>query len=592
MTFIRNGAVAASLDSVRAGAVATPLHLVRTGTVAALLDLVRTGTAAAQVMLILGACLGMGLAPARAQQPNILLIVADDVGYSDLGAYGGEMRTPNLDQLARTGLQFTNFHAAATCGPTRAMLMSGLHPHEVGLGSFGTRLAGAPELHGLPGYRGSMDEDVTLVSELIDAAGYDTYMVGKWHIGDGAINPAARGFDRSFSLMDGGASHYADATGVYLGTATYTENGERVAELPPDFFSTAFYTDTLIEYLEADRDSERPFFAYLGYTAPHWPLHAPDEWLARTRGRYEAGWDEIRAQRIARMQELGLLAAEHTRYDSPSIPAWDELSDLARRVEARRMEVYAAMVENMDYHIGRLLDTLDNLGERDDTVILFLSDNGPEGEELIEGDRLYWIPAAFDNRYENMGRPGSHIMVGRGWAQASATPLRMYKRFPTEGGLRVPAFIHHGAFERQGEFNGELITAMDLAVTMAELAGADPVGEAAVQDMRGQSLLPFLEGAQDNAVDGERTHGWEMWSHRALNSGDWKVTWIWTPAGEGAWQLYDLSTDPAETIDLAERYPERLQTMIEQWDRYAQETNVVPLNRDASGYSSWQLVHE
>ena len=363
-----------------------------------MLAFIRTGAVAAPLILILGL--------AHAQQPNILLIVADDVGYSDLGAYGGEIRTPNLDRLARTGLQFTNFHAAATCG-----------------------------------------------------------------------------------------------------TATYTQNGQRVAELPPDFFSTAFYTDTLIEYLEADRDSERPFFAYLGYTAPHWPLQAPDEWLERTRGRYDAGWDEIRAQRGARMEELGLLAAEHTRYDSPSIPAWDDMSDLAKRVEARRMEVYAAMVENMDHHIGRLLDRLDALGERDNTVILFMSDNGPEGEELIEGDRLYWIPATFDNRYENMGRPGSHIMLGRGWAQASATPLRLYKRFPTEGGLRVPAFIHHGAFARQGTRNDELVTAMDLAMTMAELAGIDLALDAAVRNMRGQSLLPYLEGARRDALGGERTTG-------------------------------------------------------------------------------------
>ncbi len=534
--------------------------------------------------------LTLGLA--HAQQPNILLIVVDDVGYSDLGAYGGEIRTPNLDQLARTGLQFTNFHAAATCGPTRAMLMSGLHPHEVGLGSFGTRLAGAPELHGLPGYLGRMDDDVTLVSELIDAAGYDTYMVGKWHIGDGANNPAARGFDRSFSLMDGGASHYADATGVYLGTATYTENGERVEALPAEFFSSSFYTDTLIEYLETDRDSDRPFFAYLGYTAPHWPLQAPEEWLERTRGRYDAGWDEIRDQRIARMRELGLLGAQHTRYDSPSIPAWDELSDLARRIEARRMEIYAAMVENMDYHIGRLMERLDDLGKRDNTVILFLSDNGPEGEELIEGERLYWIPATFDNRFENMGRPGSHIMLGRGWAQASATPLRLYKRFPTGGGLRVPAFIHHGGFEHQGVRNDELITAMDLAVTMIELAGIDPTLQASAQSMRGLSLLPYLQGAREDAVGSQRTTGWEMFSHRALNSGDWKIAWIWTPAGEASWQLYDLSSDPAETIDLADRHPERLQSMIQQWERYAEETGVVMLDRDVSGYSSWQLVHE
>ena len=548
------------------------------------MDRIRTGAVAASLMLILGL--------AHAQQPNILLIVVDDVGYSDLGAYGGEIRTPNLDELARTGLQFTNFHAAATCGPTRAMLMSGLHPHEVGLGSFGSRLAGAPELHGLPGYQGRVAEDVTLVSELIDAAGYDTYMVGKWHIGNGANNPVARGFDRSFSLMNGGASHYADATDAYLGTATYTENGRTVEERPADFFSTAFYTDTLIEYLEADRDSESPFFAYLGYTAAHWPLQAPDEWLERTRGRYDAGWNQIRAQRTARMQELGLLAADHTRYDSPSIPAWDDLSALAKRVEARRMEVYAAMVENLDYHLGRLLEQLDALGKRDNTVILFLSDNGPEGEELVEGDRLYWIPATFDNRYENMGRPGSHIMLGRGWAQASATPLRLYKRYPTEGGLRVPAFIHHGAFARQGERNGELITAMDLTVTMADLAGVDLARETAVQSMRGQSLLPWLEGARNDAIEGDRTTGWEMFSHRALNSGDWKIVWIWTPAGEGAWQLYDLGSDPAETIDLADRHPERLQAMIEQWESYAEETGVVVLDRDVSGYSSWQLFHE
>ena len=448
------------------------------------------------------------LAPgfSHAQQPNILLIVADDIGFSDLGAFGGEIRTPNLDDLARTGLQLTNFHAAATCGPTRAMLMTGLNPHEVGLGSFGSRLQNTPEVHGLPGYRGSLDEDAPMVSELIDASGYDTYMVGKWHIGRGPNDPGARGFDRSFSLMDGGASHYADATGVYLGSATYTEDGKEVEQLPEEFFSTTFYTDRLIEYIDADRGSGRPFFAYLGYTAPHWPLQAPDEWLERARGRYDAGWDAIREQRIARMRELGLLDAEHTRYDSPSIPAWDELSDLAKRVEARRMEVYAAMVENLDHHIGRLLEYLETIGERENTVILFLSDNGPEGEELVEGDRLYWIPSTFDNRYENMGRPGSHILLGRGWAQASA--------------------------------------------------------------------------------------GWEMFSHRALHRGNWKITWIWTPTGEAAWQLYDLSTDPAETIDLAEAYPERLQAMIAEWHAYAKETGVLPLDRDVSGFRSWQLVHE
>ena len=527
-----------------------------------------------------------------AQQPNILLIVVDDVGFSDLGAYGGEIRTPNLDRLARTGLQLTNFHSAATCGPTRAMLMTGLHPHEVGLGSFGSRLQGTPEVHGLPGYRGSMDENATLVSELIDAAGYDTWMVGKWHLGGGANDPGERGFDRSFALMDGGASHYADATGVYLGTATYTQDGERVAELPPEFFSTRFYTDTLIEYLQDDRDSETPFFAYLAYTAPHWPLQAPDEWLARTRGRYGAGWDEIRAQRIDRMKELGLLEAGHTRYDSPSIPAWDDLSDLAKRVEARRMEVYAAMLENVDFHVGRLLDELEAIGERDNTVILFLSDNGPEGEELVEGDRLYWIPATFDNRYENMGRPGSHILQGRGWAQASATPLRMYKRFPTEGGLRVPAFVNSGALARQGERNGELMTPMDVAVTLLDLAGIDIANHASAQDMRGQSLLPYLRGIRDEAFGGDRTTGWEMFSNRALHQDDWKIAWIWTPSGEAAWQLYDLKSDPAETIDLANQYPERLQAMIEEWHRYAQETGVVPLGRDVGGFNSWQFIHD
>ena len=548
------------------------------------------GIGAAALAAIAGLLLTPGIS--SAQQPNILLIVADDIGFSDLGAYGGEIRTPNLDELATTGLQLTNFHAAATCGPTRAMLMTGLHPHEVGLGSFGSRLQGTPEVHGLPGYRGSVDETAPMLSELIDASNYDTYMVGKWHIGGGPNNPAARGFDRSFSLMEGGASHYADATGVYLGGATYTEDGREVEQLPEGFFSTAFYTDRLIEYIETDRGSGRPFFAYLGYTAPHWPLQAPDTWLERTRGRYDAGWDEIRARRIARMKELGLLESGHTRYDSPSIPAWNDLSDLGRRVEARRMEIYAAMIENLDHHIGRLLDYLEAIGERDDTVIVFLSDNGPEGEVLVEGDRLYWIPSTFDNRYENMGRPGSHVMLGRGWAQASATPLRLYKRFPTEGGLRVPAFVSHGSSTRNGERNGELLTPMDVAVTLLDLAGVDMQGNAVAANMRGRSLLPYLLGADNQILDGEPVAGWEMFGHRALHRGDWKITWIWTLSGEGAWQLYDLGTDPAETIDLADEHPERLRAMIAEWHAYAEETGVLPLDRDASRFHSWQLVHE
>ena len=523
-----------------------------------------------------------------AERPNILLIVADDLGFSDIGVYGGEIRTPNLDALAREGLQFTNFHASPACAPSRSMLLSGTYSHLAGLGSFGPQLREAREVAGQPGYEGQLSSRVVTVSELLRDSGYHTYMAGKWHLGNGNANrPQGRGFERSFSLLDGGASHFEDQRGVApaLTPATYVQNDEPVERLPEGFFSSEFYTDRIIEYIDADRDDGNPFFAYLAYTAPHWPLQAPDEWLERTRGRYDEGWDQVRAGRLERIQAMRLFPPQATtlgRMDT--VPGWDALSPQRKEVETRRMEVYAAMIENLDHHVGRLVEHLRQIGEYENTFIVFMSDNGPAGNDLWEGDRIYWVPALYDNRLENMGRMGSYIWPGEGWGQVSAAPLRLFKEFATEGGLRVPATITYGGSPIRDGQSDEWISIMDFAPTLLELAGIEHPGASykgrEVLPMRGLSLLPYLGGETEQVHPRTEPVGWELFGNNALHKGGWKIVWVWPDYGPGRWQLYNLDDDPGETRDVSQENPAKLEELLADWDRYVEEAGVVVLDRD------------
>ncbi|MEE8542221.1 MAG: sulfatase-like hydrolase/transferase, partial [Gammaproteobacteria bacterium] len=318
-----------------------------------------------------------GSANGTRTQPNFLLIVADDMGYTDIGAFGGEIDTPNLDGLAERGIKLTNFHVASTCAPTRSMLLSGTDNHTAGLGAMfgGNMLTG---VEGQVGYEHYLHERVATLPELLTDAGYHTYMAGKWHLGSEPDQlPRGRGFENAFSLLSGGGTHFVASANQYA------ENGHRLEADLTDFYSTRTYTDKLIEYIDGNHGDGQPFFVYAAYTSPHWPLHAPEGFIDRYAGRYDDGYDVLRRRRVERARALGVVPDINVNASFQRVgAAWDELDEEARRVSARKMEVYAAMVENLDFHVGRLLAYLEAIGELEHTVIVFMSDNGAESDDL------------------------------------------------------------------------------------------------------------------------------------------------------------------------------------------------------------------
>ena len=564
------------------------------------------------------------------RRPNILLLVADDLGYSDLGFLGSEIRTPSLDALAAAGMVLTDFHVSPACSPTRAMLLAGVDAHVAGLGT----MSGEEDdnQRGQPGYEAVLSDRVVTVAQLLQDAGYATMMAGKWHLGGGAATrPERRGFERSFALLPGGASHFADAQGLGAAPASYVEDGVPVG-LPPDFFSTDFYTDKLIEYLGEAHDGGRPFFAYLGYTAPHWPLQATEEYIDRYAGAYDEGWDVLRARRAAGLAAAGIIGPDVGVPDRlPFVPAWQGLAREQQRSEAREMELYAAMVENLDANIGRLFDYLREIGEYDDTLIMFFSDNGAEGNPIMEAE---WTWKGYDNGYDNLGRAGSYVAYGAGWAQASTAPFRLFKTFPSQGGIRVPAIVLApvdvssgdtppavgtsggptasnessrrtpaggdagagasatssrelgGSRRRPPGISDVFVSVMDVVPTALELAGVEPPDGVyqgrPVARLEGASMLPFLRGEAPAVHPGDYVMGWELFGRRALRQGDWKLLWLWQPYGPERWQLFDLSRDPAETDDLAASEPDKLREMLALWAEYAARNGVILPSRDTS----------
>jgi arylsulfatase len=523
---------------------------------------------------------GIATAVAQQERPNIVLIVVDDMGYSDVGAFGGEIATPTIDALAETGVRMTNFYVGPTCSPTRSMLMSGNDNHVAGLGNMNEALT--PNQAGQPGYEGYLNNRVVSVASLLQDAGYHTYMAGKWHLGEKPEHdPANRGFEKSFTMLEGGASHFDDEWMMYANyTPTYRENGVRT-HVPRGFYSTEFYTDKTIQYID-DQSDDAPFFAYLSYTAVHDPLHLPDDWLDRYAGKYSVGYNALREQRLSRMKQLGIVPDGTTLGPwLPMIPRWDSLSAEQQTLEARRMELYAAMVSNIDFHIGRLVSYLEQAGKLDDTLIIFFSDNGANGADMHmypETDEA-WVERNSDNRFSNWGRRGSRIAQGAGWAQASSTPFRLFKAFIAEGGIRSPLIISGPPLARSGETLDAVAHVMDIAPTLLDIAEGTypaPNEDGIPVPQRGESMVSLLT-AQDDEIRGADDYlAWEFFDWRGVRTARWKATWIAEPFGAGDWQLFDMAVDPGESNDLADRYPDVTQELANKWDAYADEVGVVP----------------
>lgn len=533
------------------------------------------------------------LSSTRDERPNILLIVVDDLGFSDVGFFGGEIETPNLDQLARSAVRFTNFHVAPTCSPTRSMLLSGTDNHIAGLGA----MAGdaSPNQMGVPGYEGYLNFQVAALPELLQDAGYSTYMTGKWHLGmTEETDPARRGFDRSFSLLGGGAGHFSNMLALEgPGNAMYSEDAARLDALPEEFYSTRFYAERMITYIDRGRPNGEPFFGYLAFTAPHWPLQAPEESVAKYHGRYDAGYDVLHAQRLQRSIDLGIVDAGTEPF--PRLlreKAWDDLSEEERLYQAKLMEIYATMVDDVDVYIGKIVDHLRSIGEYENTLIVFMSDNGPEAHNLEQGwpTLAAWIDTCCDNSYENLGKADSYVWYGPNWGRAGNVPLRMFKGYTSQGGVRAPAFFHFPRAIRSNLATDELTTVKDVMPTLLEVAGVEHPGEGRFRDrdvvaMQGRSLMPLLTGARDAIRQPGDYMGWELYGKRAIRQGDWTIVYL--PQHElrdgvvppvvttDKWQLYNLADDPAEMTDRSATEPKKLAEMVTLWEDYAARNNVI-----------------
>jgi arylsulfatase A-like enzyme len=518
-------------------------------------------------------------------KPNIIIIVADDLGYSDIGPFGGEIHTPVLDKLSQQSMLFSNFHVLPTCSPSRSVLLTGYDNHVAGLGIMGEVTYAA--LKGQEGYSGHLSDKVATLPEILRNNGYHTYMAGKWHLGDedGQI-PADRGFEESFVLLQGGGSHYADQKPLSPPQVMdYRVNRKKLTTLPSDFYSARNYTDTLINYIDRNKADQKPFFIYASYTTPHDPLQAPKEYIDKYKGKYNMGWDSLRLKRLNSLKSLGIVPVGVKDFAPSGIPKWETIKARQKAEYARDMEVYAAMVDYLDMSIGRIFDYLKQQGLYDNTLILFMSDNGANGvmATTYPGNADGKYLGSFDNSLENRGLPNSFIEMGPGWAQASSSPFRLFKSFTSEGGIKAPLIIKMPAGGgNQGQWNKSFVHVSDIMPTILAIAGAadfrEGNGNSAKQPI-GKSILPELKG-ESISVHSDEGMGWELFERKAFIKGNWKILRLAKPFGSGEWQLFNLDTDPGESDDLSQQFPAKRDSLINNWMQYAKENDVI----DHHGY--------
>ena len=528
------------------------------------------------------------------RRPNIVIILGDDMGYADMGMFGSEIKTPNLDSLGADGVRFTNFYTHASCSPTRSMLLSGVDTHVNGLGNMDEWTA--PNQRGVPGYEGYLNARVATLPQLLKNAGYHTYMVGKWHLGKAPDQiPAARGFERDFSLLDGAASYW-DMTSFTAASprSVFTEDGRYLTRLPGDYYATKTYTDKLIGFIDASHGDGRPFFAYVAHQAPHDPYHLPGEWRTRHVGDYDKGWDAVRQERLRRQVALGIVPPDTNLAERMwFLPDPMVLAPATRAFLGKKMELYAGMMENLDFHVGRLIEHLKKIGEYENTVFVVFGDNGAEGTDLFQmiagkpGTRDFLFAAAnWSQTHPNAwGEPGSYIAYGPMWAQVSMTPFSQYKGWLAEGGIRNALIVSGPAVKRpKGSVNHGLMHVADLMPTLLEIAGTTYPGS-----LDGHELPPLIGKSWGQVLAGkaesprtERDYlAWELFGNRAVLQGDWKLRWQFKPFGKGDWELFDLKTDPAERKDLASERPDTVKALVELWNAYVRANNVILPSRSA-----------
>lgn len=519
----------------------------------------------------------------KEQVPNILMIVADDLGYSDLSTFGGEIETPNLDGLAATGMVMTNFHAAPACSISRKILFTGKDMRYRGADAADTRTTKLPFF--------TLDKDSVTFPQLLKSQGYGTYIVGKWDLGPRGSpalavgnNPMDQGFDRAFWLQNGGGSHYSDMRHMLRApsnTINYFDNREKLDTLPASFYSSTSYTDKAIEFISEHTDSGRsPFFLFASYTAPHWPLHASAKSIEKYEYLYEEGYAAVHQRRIEKMRELGIIDENQVAANVSFLKGqWDSLGKEEKQREVKRMQLHAAMVDSLDENIGRLLSYLKDQDLFENTLILFFSDNGADGNNPADLSPDGWIIENFDNSIGNIGNPGSYEALGPNWATVSSAPFRLYKAFTSEGGTRSPFIASHGQLVKPGANSDSFATIADIYPTLIEVAGISPTDSVYqsqnLSSLKGRSMLSHLSGEASVVHASDFVHTLEYWSRRSVRQGKWKATWINEPIGDGQWELFDIEIDVGEQADLSDMFPEKLQELVQLYEAYAFEAGVI-----------------
>jgi len=506
-----------------------------------------------QLLQLLGGAAAAGPACGGTRQPNVILIMADDMGFSDLGCYGAEISTPNLDRLAAGGVRFTQFYNTARCCPTRAALLTGLYNHQTGVGHMVAD-------RGVPSYQGYLNERCVTIAEALRPAGYRTLMSGKWHVGENRPHwPTDRGFERYYGLISGATNYFRLDEGrqMAINDQPHTPNRD-------GFYITDAFTDHAVKFIDDCARQPQPFFLYLAYTAPHWPLHALPAEIAKYRGKYKQGWDALRRERHARQIRMGLVDKRWplTARDSQA-PAWEDVTDKDAR--DLKMAVYAAQIDRLDQGVGRLLARLEEAGALDNTLIMFLADNGGCAEEVDRGTP--GVPP---------GPADSYLSYGLPWANASNTPFRLYKHWVHEGGIATPFIAHWPAVIRRGgrivHQPGHIIDVMATCLDAAGAAYPKTYRGHDILPLEGRSLLPIFRGGR------RQDHPALFWEHegnRAARQGRWKLV----SRHPGGWELYDLEADRTEMHSLAEQHPERVRELSQQYEQWARRCGVVPWDK-------------
>lgn len=518
------------------------------------------------------------LAADAAEKPNIIIVMVDDMGYSDIGCYGGEIQTPNIDALAKSGVRFSRFYNGSRCCPTRASLMTGLHSHLTGIG----HMTNPPNSKGhdageeFPNYRGFLNRECVTIAEALKPAGYATLIAGKWHLGfnDKDLWPLQRGFEKFYGCISGATRffHPIELRHMTSGNETDTEM-KSTTDRP--FYTTDAFTDHAIRFIQEEKQGQdRPFFLYLAYTAPHWPHQAHEQDIDKYRGKYMIGWDKLREQRYQRQIELGLIDPKwELSPRAEMVPAWDTLTAAKQKEMDMRMAVYAAMVDRVDQNVGKLMKALDAQGKAENTLVLFLSDNGACAEGPVLGRGRIMDPEKRNQEHANN--------YGEAWANASSTPFRLYKHYTHEGGAATPFFMNWPAgIKPQASWYESPAQLIDVMPTLLNLAGANYPTQFAgneVHPLRGVSLAPAFKGAP---ISRSAPMFSEHENNAFIMNGDWKLVGkgVSSPKGpeENLWELYNLADDRTELNNLVKQQPERARKMMNQWDTWSKEDKVYP----------------